>query len=222
MIDSTESEVSIQPLASPAPDIEAIKLTIPPLKGEPANAYKALLDFCITSYTLQQLRSTYAKMQAVGKIVPSTERKEINNWHDKFQWATRRLNYDLERAAQVEQDFVRLGEENRRKMSESKTKMLGRISQMLEYPIERQVVTERLLVTADMIGKEIDLMTVVEPANWNLNTTATMLNSVVAADKNDRSEVRFMIAELKKLGYKVTANDGTVVTTAIDLLEAQE
>jgi hypothetical protein len=216
------TEITIEPLVMPASDTDELQSIVPTVKGECAKAYKAFLDFCITGFSLQELRSAYAKQVAKGLPVPTTTRTELANWHDSHNWVARRVNYDLQRVAGMERDFLRMNERSRQSMTALKAKMLDRTSQMLEYPIEQTTVTESILVTAEMVGKEIPTLTVVQPADWNMNTTATMLNSIIAADKADRSDIRFMVAELKKQGFKVTAADGTPIATATDMLEAQD
>jgi hypothetical protein len=204
------------------PDAEDLAIIAPTIKGEQAKCYRAFLDFCATGFSLAELRSAYAKQVAAGLPVPTTERAELSRWYDAFSWAQRRANYDLQRAAAMEREFSRLGEEGQRSMMALKQKMMDRATQMLDYPIEETTVTETILVTQEMVGKEIPTITVVKPADWNMNTTATMLNSIVSTEKVQRTDTRFMISELKRQGFVITTADGNPVVPASDILDAQE
>jgi hypothetical protein len=201
-------------------DFKELGGAVPMIKGEPAKAYRALLDFCVSGYSLQELRTGYANAVVGGKSVPTVERKVLNNWHDEYQWPKRRLEYDLVRAAKLERSFAEVNNRSKALLADARIKALQRVNQMLDYPIEYQEVEAELLITPEMVGTRIATRTVIKPAVWTMGTVPTLINAVVAAEASDRKDPRVMIQELKRLGYTVIATDGSVMATAADILDA--
>jgi hypothetical protein len=203
-------------------DVEGLAITVPPLKGEPPKAYKAFLEFCTTGLSLVELRTKYAKDQIAGLSVPTTERRDLNNWCDRYQWMQRRSHYDLVNGAKLERSFTLANNKMKALVSDASLKLLQRTNQMLDFPIEEQTIEEDIVVTKDMVGKTIPTLTIVKPADWNMATVATLLNAQTALDTAARKSVTTMIAELKKLGYEIKAPDGTIMATAQEILQASD
>lgn len=142
-------------------------------KGESTQAAQALHDYALLGQgrSLSQLLEVY-RDQSETEARPTTRPATLKAWSSRYAWQARVARFD-----ELERERDRVKWEKRRdayreRIHELATgKGLERIEEMLDYPLTRQVVTQR-----DEDGRP----TVVEikPVRWSIHSAATLFTAL--------------------------------------------
>lgn len=107
----------------------------------------------------------------------------LKGWSSKFRWQERVAAWDADverRQRAAEDEAIRDAARRRAKKQTAfrdhqvalGEKLIEQAEAMLGRPLERAVKREKMVVTADMVGKEIETTVVYEPTRWSKDGAA--------------------------------------------------
>jgi hypothetical protein len=94
---------------------------------------------------------------------------------------------------------------------------LGKIEEMLQAPVFRETVLDEMLITPDMVGKTVPVSYTMEALDWDLGTTASMMNTVMTVQREEAKRLENAMNVVKR-----ATKDGTELMSAGEAVEVIE
>jgi hypothetical protein len=199
-----------------------LQVVCPRAAGESDENYQLFLHFAIADSSLSEMVSE----QVIGKGRKNVTLSQLKQIAGLYSWMQRRNLYRLELARKEESEADLVRSDIKKRLAKISEKVLGKIEEMVEFPVSEIVVTESVSIEPEMVGQTIRTTTIINPGDWNMGTIGRLLSGVATVQRAVEDPAT-MIRTLKKLGYEITLGGKDVVTAAeasaiVELMDAGE
>jgi hypothetical protein len=199
-----------------------LQIICPRLAGESDENYQLFLGFAIADGSLSEMAAEQAKHRGrKGLTLP-----QLRQIAGAYAWMHRRNIYRLELARRDESEAEKARADIKKRLAAISDKVLGKIEEMINFPVSEVVVKESVRVEPDMVGQIVNTQMTISPGDWNMGTIGRLLTGVATVQRAV-DDPATMIRALKKMGYSITLEGKEVITAAeasaiVELMDAGE